>query len=209
MKYSADIQAQIRSGRGNFIAMCTSYVLGVFNDNYFKEAAILLAFAAGLNELQGPIIKYFSLPFILFSAYSGFFADRFPRRRVVIVAKYIEMGAMTLGAVGIALGSFPLIIAMVFCMALQSTLFGPALNGAIPELYPEVYVPKANALIKKGRTIGTANFLDFTGIYIAGALFTALNPRFSVTEQLLFVGGFAVVVAALFFGMLREERIHA
>ena len=153
MIYPAEIQSRIRAGRKSFVSMCVAYVFGVFNDNYFKEAAILLAFTAGLKDLQAPIIKYFSLPFILFSAYAGFFADRFPKRNVIIVAKLFEVVAMGIGAVGIALGNFPLIVGMVFCMALQSTLFGPALNGAIPELYPEVYVPKANAVLKMVTTV--------------------------------------------------------
>ena len=57
--------------------MVTTYSLGVFNDNFFKQAAMLLAVAAGKSELQGTAAILFSLPFILFSAPAGWLADKF------------------------------------------------------------------------------------------------------------------------------------
>ncbi|MCP4040890.1 MAG: MFS transporter [Gammaproteobacteria bacterium] len=170
--------------------MAITYLLGVFNDNFFKQVAIFLAFAASRSELQEPIIKYFSLPFILFSAYAGFFADKFPKRRIVIFAKYLELVAMVVGIIGIITVNFPLIIAMVFLMALQSTLFGPALNGAIPELYPVEHVPKANAVIKMVTTIAI-----IVGISTAGLV---LDQNWFVTDipfGHLFAGGIMLLVA--------------
>lgn len=64
-----------------FGAMATTYCLGVFNDNFFKQAAMLLAVAAGLNHLQGWAAILFALPFILFAAQGGWCADRFPKKR--------------------------------------------------------------------------------------------------------------------------------
>jgi acyl-[acyl-carrier-protein]-phospholipid O-acyltransferase/long-chain-fatty-acid--[acyl-carrier-protein] ligase len=43
----------ILSARKKFLAMAAAYCLGVFNDNYFKQAAMLLAVTAGLSHLQG------------------------------------------------------------------------------------------------------------------------------------------------------------
>ena len=48
----ADREA-IRQARGAFAGMAGAYTLGVFNDNFFKQAACLLALAAGVNWLQG------------------------------------------------------------------------------------------------------------------------------------------------------------
>ena len=77
MKYDEATLSAIRKGRAKFIAMAVTYFLGVFNDNFFKQAALLLAIAAGLSKLQGDATLYFSLPFVLFSAYAGWLADRF------------------------------------------------------------------------------------------------------------------------------------
>ncbi len=146
-------QEQIAWARKRFISMALTYFLGVFNDNFFKQAALLLAVAVGLNEVQGQATMLFSLPFILFSAWGGWLADRFAKRRVVIGVKFLELAAMLTGAYGMLTMNWNCILAMVFLMGLQSTLFGPALNGAIPELYPRSYVTRANALLKLVTTV--------------------------------------------------------
>ena len=37
---------------------------------------------------------------------------------------------------------------MLVIMGFQATLFSPALNGALPELYPASCVPRANAVLR-------------------------------------------------------------
>ena len=141
-----DLTAQIRKARGKFAAMAITYFLGVFNDNFFKISVMMLA--AGSTTKKGMINALFAVPFIIFAAYAGWMADRFSKRNVVIFAKVLEVAAMLCGAAGIILGSWPLMMVMVFLMATQSTIFGPSLNGTIPELYPRRYVPTANGIIK-------------------------------------------------------------
>ena len=143
----------IRWARKRFIAMACTYFLGVFNDNFFKQAVLLLAVGLGLNHIQGYATELFSLPFILFSAWGGWLADRFAKKKVVVGVKLLELVAMLIGAYGILTLNWNCVLAMVFLMGLQSTLFGPALNGSIPELYPRKYVTRANALLKLVTTV--------------------------------------------------------
>ena len=124
-----DILQQIRRARGKFIAMAVTYSLGVFNDQFFKQAAFLMAIAAGRKEIQGYATIIFSLPYIVFAAYAGWMADRFSKRHVVIGAKVLELAAMICGAIGILSGNWTLILLMVGLMGLQSAIFAPALNG--------------------------------------------------------------------------------
>lgn len=155
---------EVRAARGRFVAMAATYFLGVFNDNFFKQAALILAVVAGLSGLQGTATALFSLPFILFSAYGGWLADRYAKRKVIIGVKVLEVIAMALGAYGIYTMNWTWILAMVFLMGLQSTFFGPALNGSIPELYPSWYVTKANALLKLVTTIAILLGMAMAGI---------------------------------------------
>lgn len=136
-----------------FVAMVAAYALGVFNDNYFKQVAILKAEYQELLWLKGLALGLFALPYLLFSAYAGWLADRFPKRNVIIGTKIWELAAMLTGAVGVLTGSWVLIIGMVFMMGFQSAVFGPALNGSIPELYPPCYVTRANAILKVFTTV--------------------------------------------------------
>src|SRR5512133_1087842 len=131
---------QIRKARGKFLAMAVTYSLGAFNDSFFKQAACLLALAGGIGYLQSVVGMVFTLPFIFLAAPAGWLADRFPKRRIVIAAKCLEVTAMLCGAAGICLRNWWLILVMVATMGVHSTIFGPALNGSIPELYPADYV---------------------------------------------------------------------
>lgn len=167
-------QEQISWARKRFISMALTYFLGVFNDNFFKQAALLLAVAMGMNTVQGQATMLFSLPFILFSAWGGWLADRFAKRRVVIGVKFLELAAMLIGAYGMLIMNWNCVLAMVFLMGLQSTLFGPALNGAIPELYPRSYVTRANALLKLVTTVAI-----LLGMALAGF---ALDQHWVATE---------------------------
>lgn len=188
--------AELRRARGKFIAMATTYSLGVFNDNFFKQAAALLAIAAGRREFQGYAAVLFTLPYILFAAPAGYFADRFPKRNVVIASKLLELAAMIAGAVGICIVNWPLILLMVFLMGLQATIFSPALNGSIPELYPPSYVLKANSLMKVTTTIAI-----LVGIILACVALGQKQPlwRGVPAGQLIVAGG---VLAAALLGVL-------
>jgi len=164
MKNSTGDMQEVKAARGRFLAMAATYFLGVFNDNLFKQAALLLAVTAGLSGLQGTATALFSLPFILFSAYGGWLADKYSKRQVIIGVKFLELFAMVLGAYGIYTMNWTWILAMVFLMGLQSAFFGPALNGSIPELYPRWYVTKANALLKLVTTLAILLGMAFAGI---------------------------------------------
>ncbi len=164
--YSPEVKRQIKKGRANFIAMALTYFMGVFNDNFFKQTALLLSVTAGLTHLQASATMLFSLPFILFSAYAGWFADKYPKGRVVIGAKILELCAMLVGAYGILILNWSYILTMVFIMSAQSTLFGPAINGSIPELYPPEYIPTANAVLKLVTTLAILVGITTAGIAI-------------------------------------------
>ncbi|MFW6155504.1 MAG: MFS transporter [Planctomycetota bacterium] len=172
MKYDQDTLDQIRRGRSRFIAMVATYGLGTFNDSFFRQSAMLLAVAHEHAAMQGWIMSLFALPYLLFASLTGWVADRFSKKHVVIAAKALEVVAMSLGAIGIITLNWWFVMGMVFIMATQSCLFSPALNGSIPELYPDVYVTKANGTLKLvvmltilagGAAAGVAMSLEGTG----------------------------------------------
>ena len=159
------VRSRGQHAQAHFIAMAAAYALGVFNDNFFKQAALLIAIAIGRSSMQGWATAIFSLPFLLFAAQAGWLADRFPKRNIVIGAKLLELVAMICGAIGICMPqvSIPLILIMLGVMGLQATLINPALNASIAELYPAAGVLKANAVL---RPIITSNVL--AGVALAG-----------------------------------------
>ena len=163
--------------RGRLISMGTAYAMGTFNDNFFKQAALFLAALAQLEWIQGVATALFALPFVLLSAWGGWFADAFPKKSVIVRAKYMELAAMLLGAFSICATGFIAhwwgMVAVVFLMGLQSTFFSPALNGAIPENFSAHEIPKVNALLKLATT---ATIL--LGIALAGVVLDLPTPDF-------------------------------
>lgn len=192
---------KIQDARSKFIAMAATYFLGVFNDNFYKQAVLLLAVAAGYSGLQGRATELFSLPFILFSAYGGWLADRFAKKNVVVGVKFLELVAMCIGAYGIITLNWTWVLAMVFLMGLQSTLFGPALNGSIPELYPSHYVTKANSILKLVTTIAI-----LLGMALAGFALDLTLAQTQVPFGRLFVAGSVILIALL--GVIASFGVH-
>jgi predicted MFS family arabinose efflux permease len=100
---------------------------------------------------------------------------------------------MLLGAYGLLSGNWACILTMIFLMGLQSTLFNPALNGSIPELYPPEQVTQANALLK---------FVTTTAILLGLAL-----AGFSLDVGLILVA--CTVVAVALLGFLASFKVYS
>lgn len=189
------VRQQASSRRRPLFFMGATYFLGAFNDNFYKQAALLLAVSMGRQELQGVGTALFALPFIVCAAWAGWMADTFSKKRVVVFSKSLELCATLTGALGMVLVDWNLVLAMIFLMGLQSTLFGPALNGSVPEVFEEDYVPRANAVLKLFTTLSI-----LLGMALGGA---ALDQRWVETDVpfgRLLVG--AVAVSASCMGLL-------
>jgi acyl-[acyl-carrier-protein]-phospholipid O-acyltransferase/long-chain-fatty-acid--[acyl-carrier-protein] ligase len=133
--------------RFKFAAIIGAYFAGTFNDNFCRQGVMLLAVAAGIAKLQSYITIFFTLPFIIFAAHAGYLSDRFSKRSVMIGVKLVSLIAYILGAVGLYLMSWPIIMVTVFILGAQSTIFSPTIYGSIPELYPADYVTTANGIM--------------------------------------------------------------
>ncbi len=71
-----------------FWGMTATQLFGAFNDNLFKQLMLLLAVPVGIGSVfeqdqQGLATIVFSLPFVLFSGYAGFLADRFSKLAII------------------------------------------------------------------------------------------------------------------------------
>jgi len=174
-----------------FFSMAAAYTLGVFNDNFFKQAALLLALSAGLAHLQGTATIIFALPFILCSAYAGWLADRFPKKNIVVRSKILELFAMLVGAAGMVFTNWFCIMAMLFFMGLQSAIFGPALNGSIPEHFPADKITRINGTLKMTTTMAI-----LVGMACAGIALDFESPLFGIAQPgQVFIAGTVIVIS--------------
>jgi acyl-[acyl-carrier-protein]-phospholipid O-acyltransferase / long-chain-fatty-acid--[acyl-carrier-protein] ligase len=188
----SNLKERIRRGRSRFIAMAAAYSIGNFNDNFMKQAVMLLAVTHKMAFLAGYVAAIFTIPFILFTAAAGWLADRYSRRRVVIAAKVMELIFLSLAAIGILTLNWALIIAVIFLMAFQATIFGPALVGSIPDVYPASFVLTANSRLKSATTAAT-----LLGIILSGCALSDHQPVGKITLGQILVAVSLVTVSTI------------
>ena len=140
-----------------FWPMFWTQFMGAFNDNVFKNAmVIMITFKAftlgslGSEQMVALCGGIFILPFFLFSALAGQFADKYPKHKLMYWIKVWELVVMLIGAVGFFTQSIPLLLITLFFMGLQSTFFGPVKYSVLPELVNEDELVQGNALVEMG-----------------------------------------------------------
>ena len=177
-----------------FASLLWTQLLGAFNDSVFKIVVTLLATTitsggSGSRDLA-LVGVVFILPFFLFSGYAGHLADSRNKRTVLIATKSIEIFSMLLAVWALWIGSFPFLLAVLFLMALQSTLFSPAKYGIVPEMVPDKDLSRANALIQM-----TTNLAIVFGTWIGSEMLAAWPEdswRIGVLLVAIAVAGFSL-----------------
>ncbi|MDA7910298.1 MFS transporter, partial [bacterium] len=156
--------------------------LGATNDNILKQILIFMVIAGGVwvNALgsgtQSYITLVLAIPFILLSGLAGQIADKYSKRKVILCAKIAEIPIALTAALGLLLGSFWISIFALLLFAIQSSFFGPAKFGIIPELVPDKKLSQANGLILAITNIGV-----ILGSVLAGPLADMYYPTVPLT----------------------------
>jgi acyl-[acyl-carrier-protein]-phospholipid O-acyltransferase/long-chain-fatty-acid--[acyl-carrier-protein] ligase len=146
--------------------------LGAFNDTLLKFAMLFLAtftiYAAAphkvdmLATIAGGV---FILPYFLFSALAGQFADKWDKAWLVRAVKLAEIGIMTLALAGFALQSIPLLMTCLFLMGMHSTIFGPVKYSILPQHLKPNEVMGGTGLVEAGTFLAI-----LSGQLLAGAI---------------------------------------
>ncbi|MAT14138.1 MAG: hypothetical protein CMJ46_02595 [Planctomyces sp.] len=139
----------------SFWGMTITQFLGAFNDNLFKQLILLFCLdLAGGDRYQTIAAALFALPFVLFSGFAGFLADKHSKRKIIVLSKVAEIVVMALGLIAFAMGFlgtetllWMLLIVLAF-MGIQSAFFGPSKYGILPEMLRNDDLPQANGIIQ-------------------------------------------------------------
>ncbi len=144
-------------GQRRFLPFFATQALGAFNDNVFKQSLIILiTFGAISLSAEDKLVwtnlaaGLFILPFFLFSALAGQWAEKFEKSNTIRLIKLFEIAIMLLAAVGFAFDSLPFLMFVLFLMGTHSALFGPIKYAILPQaLKPEELVG-GNGLVEAG-----------------------------------------------------------
>jgi acyl-[acyl-carrier-protein]-phospholipid O-acyltransferase/long-chain-fatty-acid--[acyl-carrier-protein] ligase len=130
----------------------------VINDSMFRWLVVPIAkyratqellpeqIAGKESQILGLGLGCFILPFMVFSPWSGWLADRFSKRRVTIALKAAEFVIMIAGLIAISYGNLVVMFVVLFLMGTQSALLTTTKFGIIPELVPRNQLSAANGL---------------------------------------------------------------
>ncbi|MGH8168624.1 MAG: MFS transporter [Woeseiaceae bacterium] len=157
-----------------FAPFFVTQFLGAFNDNIFRNGlVILITFqgvriagmdAAMLANVAGAL---FILPFFLFSATAGQLADKYEKSLLIRRVKLLEIALMALAAFAFVAESYATLLAVLFLMGLQSTLFGPVKYSYLPQQLDTGELVGGNALVESGTYMAIILGLIAGGVAVA------------------------------------------
>lgn len=154
-----------------FLPYFITQVAGALNDNLFKNAlAVIITYqtvqigSLNSDQLLNASAGLFILPFFLFSAMVGQFADKFEKSRQIRYIKILEIVIMLMAAVGFYMNSFTLLLGVLFLLGTQSTLFSPIKFSLMPQVLSPKELVGGNGLVE-------------TGTFVAILLGTAIGLR--------------------------------
>lgn len=171
-------------GQRRFGPFFVTQFLGAFNDNVFKNALLLMIafhsaerFSLSSNTLINLSAGLFVLPFFLFSGAAGQLADKYEKSSLIRAVKLLEIFIMCLAGVAFWLDEIYALIALLFLMGVQSSLFGPVKYSILPQVLDDNELLGGNGLVEMGTflaiLLGTACGGVLIGIEGSGQLFVA------------------------------------
>ncbi|MEA2770198.1 MAG: acyl-[acyl-carrier-protein]-phospholipid O-acyltransferase, partial [Acetobacteraceae bacterium] len=152
--------------------LCLAQTCGAFNDNLVKNAMVVLAIfklgagGAGLAALAGAL---FIAPYALLSATAGQLADRFDKSRLIQATKAAEIVLMGAAAYAFVANSVPGLLAVLFGLGVQATMFGPLKYGILPDHLRDDELVAGNGLIE------ASTFLAILAGTVAGGALALLD----------------------------------
>lgn len=165
--------------------------LGALNDNFFKNALVMLITfkAVRIGMLDANLLVplaggIFIFPFFIFSATAGQMADKFQKATLIKRIKFAEILIMAFASFGLYLNNYTLLLAVLFLMGTQSAFFGPLKYGILPSLVTPKKLVLGNAFVSAGTfiailigTITGGTFVELDSYVLAlsiGLLFLAV-----------------------------------
>lgn len=152
-----------------FLPFFVTQCFGAFNDNVFRQAIIGLLFWLGVDASERTLYTnlapaLFILPYFLFSATAGQFAEKLEKSKLIRITTGMEIGIMLLAGVGFLTQSLPVLLVALFATGVQSTLFGPVKYSILPSVLKPEELTGGNGLVEMGTSMSILSGMIFGGL---------------------------------------------
>ncbi|MBB3953434.1 MFS transporter [Novosphingobium sediminicola] len=164
--------------RRRFLPLFATQLLGAFNDNLYKNAAVFFVVYGVFNSEKSEAIfsavasALFIVPFFILSALAGQLADMRDKAQIIRWVKLAEIGIMIAGGAGLVIAwqakhgmlepwqdmllmpvAMPLILLALLGMGIHSTFFGPIKYAILPQHLKSEEVLAGTGLVEAGTYI--------------------------------------------------------
>lgn len=177
--------------------MFGAMTLAAFNDNFYKNALIILVtyrLAADSAEHAAFLISLasaaFIVPFFLFSGIAGNIADRTSKSRWVVILKIVELGLYLLAGVALHSNHVWFMLFALFLLGTLSTFFGPVKYAILPELLKRDQILLATGIVEGGTYVSI-----LIGTLLGALLVLHDHGEWIVSGIMALAGVLGVVVA--------------
>ncbi|MEZ4342359.1 MAG: MFS transporter [Nitrospirales bacterium] len=162
----------------NFGLLWWSQLISQIGDGVTKLALLWFVYAVTGSPLQTTIIGILqTLPPILLGPFVGVFIDRFPKKIILISTDLVR--ALLIGLIPCLVSheafTVEYLYVLVFCNAIATSLFAPALFASIPFLVQKSELTAANALLQSTMSLGV----------IFGPLLSGMGIAFLNSQEVL------------------------
>jgi len=174
-----------------FLPFFATQAFGAFNDNVYRQAIIGLLIYLGVSTEQKTLYTnlapaLFILPYFLFSATAGQIAEKLEKSKLIRITTTMEIGIMSLAAIGFLTQNMIVLLVALFCTGMQSTLFGPVKYSILPSVLRPEELTGGNGLVEMGTSLSI-----LLGMIFGGMIFDAAGANGPV------VAATAIIVLAV------------
>src|SRR4051794_11674700 len=164
----SELRRLVRGNRA-FTALAASRLVSFVGDSLSLVALMLhVAQTGGQAIAVAALLVVGDVVPGLLGPLAGALADRFDRRRLMVVCELVQGAALV--ALAVALPPLPVLLALVGVRALAGQVFAPASRAALPALVADRDLPVANTAIGFG-----ANGAEAAGPLLAAVLLPVLG----------------------------------
>src|SRR3954451_19003021 len=180
--------------RRDFALLWTSLSVSLIGDGIYFVAIAWQVYELS-NEPRALSIVGFAwmAPQVALLLLGGVLADRYPRRRLLLVADGVRFAALALLAVLTLSDALELwhVVVLVAVYGCGEALFGPAFNSIVPELVRDEHLVQANALDQVVRPLAYRLLGPAIGGAIVGV--AGSGPAFAIDATTFLVSGAALL----------------
>ena len=185
----------------NFVLFWIGQFISKIGDNIYEIGLMWLVYKfTGSTLAMGATLIVYMSPALLFGLFAGVFADRYNKRKILIISDLIRgliLLTVPLLAVTNTLNLF-IILAVTFILSSIAVFFNPTANAILPHIVLKKHIINANSSLSTSTQIA-----GIIGPAVGGVLVAGFGPMVTI-----YINSISFIISAIFIGITRIKLNH-